>query len=735
MIPLHKVHMPKEAGEMVNDTLYSGYIAEGEKTLQFEKQMGEYLGNPSVAAVNSCTSAITLSLAMEDIGPGDEVITTPMTCLSYMDTVLLADGRSTLPIGKIVNQRMPIDVLSLDEQTGRLVSKKVVGYIKKPVAKNAEWYRVSYRHARRSRGKYGVMGSWLTPDHRVLTKSGFKRIDSLHPLDKIATWERVLTDSQMSFVSGCLLGDGHITPHKKGKGQSRFTTCNTREQYEWLMLKKSALKGMHTHIYDVPERISKNKTSKAAAAFYTDSQTQWNQLRDKWYIDGKKHVPEDLILDVVSLCTWYLDDGCLVGNAAVLSAEGFCIKSREVLVSALNRLGLKAIHRVSRREIYIGNGIDEENSADHMFLMIAPLVPPCMRYKLPAKFRDYPYQPDLWDLGWAQTLFDDCIVVKGCPPKNHKPAYSYCIEVADTHNFITSGVVVSNCMATNIPIVSEGASIVWADIDPSTGNISPEDIERKITKKTSAILYVHWAGQPGDIARICEIGKRYGIPIIEDAAHALGATYDGKKVGNHGDYVCYSFQAIKHITTSDGGLITLNGDNVEERLDRLIKKRWFGLNRKFNRSPTKWEADIVDVGYKMHMNDVMATIGLSQLPYVEEIISKHRDNSLWYDAHLRNFPGITLIKRDSRSQTAAWIYSLLLDSSEEREKFSKHLNGHGIACNVVHVRNDRYSVFEDFTTTLPGVDDFCSRMINIPCGWWVTDEDRNRILNVIRMGW
>lgn len=223
--------------------------------------------------------------------------------------------------------------------------------------------------------------------------------------------------------------------------------------------------------------------------------------------------------------------------------------------------------------------------------------------------------------------------------------------------------------------------------------------------------------------------------FIEDAAHALGSEYDGKKIGNHADYVCFSFQAIKHLTTSDGGLIAVNGPMAQERLEKLIKIRWFGLNRKFNRSATKWETDITDVGYKMHMNDVMATIGLAQMNHIHRIIDRHTENALWFDRKLAGIPGITLIQRNARAKNAAWIYSLLLDSSAEREKFSKLMEAKGIGSNVVHVRNDKYTVFRRFAADLPGVDDFCSRMINIPCGWWVSDQDRWHIVRSIQEGW
>ena len=292
-----------------------------------------------------------------------------------------------------------------------------------------------------------------------------------------------------------------------------------------------------------------------------------------------------------------------------------------------------------------------------------------------------------------------------------------------------------SCIATNSPIVSLGAKIVWADIDPTTGNIDPQDIKRKITPRTKAIVYVHWAGQPGDIDEINQIAGLQGVKVIEDAAHAFGAEYKGRRIGCHSDFVCFSFQAIKHLTTGDGGLIAVNGDGASEMLEKLIRIRWFGLNRKFNRSVTKWETDITEVGYKMHMNDIAASIGICQMKYADWIVKSHVGNALAYDNALSGVPGLKLIRRSTDRLNAAWIYTVLLDDENSRERFAAKMLERGIACNVVHVRNDRYSVFKEYAASLPGVDSFCSRMINIPCGWWMAPSDLEKVITAIKEVW
>lgn len=281
------------------------------------------------------------------------------------------------------------------------------------------------------------------------------------------------------------------------------------------------------------------------------------------------------------------------------------------------------------------------------------------------------------------------------------------------------------CMATNEPAHLTGAKLVFADIDPTTGNIDPQSIKKRLTKKTKAIVAVHWAGQPFEIYDIQNIIKNYNpkIKLIEDAAHALGASYMNKPIGSHSDYVCFSFQAIKHLTTVDGGAICSLSDVDDARIKKI---RWFGLDRKYPGS--RWEQDIIESGYKFHMNNVNAIIGLEQMKYLDFIISSHKKNGKLYDEKINNSKIIKL-RRTTNSESSYWIYSLLVD---DKEKFKQHLLREGIASDVVHVRNDRYSVFNSFKQQdLQGTDFFCDKMINIPVGWWLSEDDVKKIINVV----
>ena len=169
------------------------------------------------------------------------------------------------------------------------------------------------------------------------------------------------------------------------------------------------------------------------------------------------------------------------------------------------------------------------------------------------------------------------------------------------------------CPATNEPLYNSNINVRFADIDRYTGNLCLKSVKRLITKKTRAIIVVHWGGQPLDIVELKRITKNKNIKIVEDAAHALGAKINNKFIGHHSDYVCFSFQAIKHMTTGDGGMLVCK--NLKDSL--LAKKlRWFGISRNYNGN--KWKQDIKISGYKFHLNNLASIIGIEQLKTIKK---------------------------------------------------------------------------------------------------------------------
>ena len=277
---------------------------------------------------------------------------------------------------------------------------------------------------------------------------------------------------------------------------------------------------------------------------------------------------------------------------------------------------------------------------------------------------------------------------------------------------------------TNTSILYCGAKVVWADVDPRSGNIDPDSIRQSITAKTKAIVVVHYAGYPVRLEEIRFIADEFDIPLIEDCAHALGATYDEKPIGTIGDFGIFSFQAIKHMTTVDGGVLTV----ADPKLMTAAKKfRWFGMLKGVPRT----EVDIQTVGYKYNMNNVNATIGLVQLNHVSSILNRHISNGQYYDAQLQGIPGVDFARCDAAAKPSYWLYTLLSDHADAIEKA---LNAAGVMASKLHRPNNFHSIFKGSKKALPGLDEFYKRLLHIPCGWWVSDEDRERIVEVIKKG-
>jgi dTDP-4-amino-4,6-dideoxygalactose transaminase len=251
-------------------------------------------------------------------------------------------------------------------------------------------------------------------------------------------------------------------------------------------------------------------------------------------------------------------------------------------------------------------------------------------------------------------------------------------------------VPIFTCTATNIPLLYMGAKIVFADINPETMNICTESVKKLITKKTKAIVCVHYGGLPCDMEELKKISKKHNLILIEDVAQAIGAKFKNKNVGTFGNFSTYSFQAIKHITTGDGGMLVTKNRNDYNKAKRI---RWFGIDRDKKYKGT-WSNDIYEVGYKYQMTDISATLGLDSLSEVDGIINYRR--KLYY-RYLKNFSKFDQIKiiddHDANKFHAAWLITINI---ENKDYLQKKLNSKNIEANQVHFRNDKYSIFKKF---------------------------------------
>lgn len=329
------------------------------------------------------------------------------------------------------------------------------------------------------------------------------------------------------------------------------------------------------------------------------------------------------------------------------------------------------------------------------------------------------YYSDLFEEKFSKFIGNKNIsLTNSCTSALHLAAIACDLKPGD--EVITTAMT---CMATNEPFYNMGLNLVFADVELETGNICPKSIENLITSKTKAIVIVHWAGQPCDIKTINKIAKKHKLKVIEDAAHALGSMYKGKKIGNHSDFVCFSFQAIKHLTCGDGGAIACKR---KKDADRIKKIRWFGLDRKF-KGKSRWDQDIKESGYKYHMNNINASIGLKNLEVINHIIHQHVVNSDYYDSNINN-PNVKKMDKPFETFSASWIYSMLV---KDRKKFIKYMNKNGISADRVHVRNDTYSVFKNFKKQDTNLTIFDNQLVNIPVGWWLTKEEVSHIVKVV----
>lgn len=286
------------------------------------------------------------------------------------------------------------------------------------------------------------------------------------------------------------------------------------------------------------------------------------------------------------------------------------------------------------------------------------------------------------------------------------------------------------CTATNMPILGMGADIVWADVKRDL-NIDPDSIRECITDKTRAIMVVHWGGYPCDMGEIHKIALDSGVPVIEDCAHAYGSSYAGHPIGDCSlsDFAMFSFQAIKHLTSVDGGALCC-GERYTYDRGKLL--RWYGIDRESPRTDFRCEEDIQEWGYKFHMNDVCATVGIKNMELAQENINLAINNAAYYEKELFDFDGIEITQTSNDRQSSYWLFSMLVD---RRSEFTHMMGRKGIAVSRVHERNDKHTCFSKSKKDLPGLESIMDKMICIPVGWWVTPEDRQYIVECIRSGW
>ena len=283
-------------------------------------------------------------------------------------------------------------------------------------------------------------------------------------------------------------------------------------------------------------------------------------------------------------------------------------------------------------------------------------------------------------------------------------------------------------VSTNHAIMYENLHPVFADVDEYLC-LDPADVEKKITDKTRAVIFVGYGGRVGQLKKILEICKARGLRLILDAAHMSGTRVDGVCPGTWDgvDVTVYSFQAVKNLATGDSGCICW-ADAESAELNK--KLAWCGIDKdtyaRSNKGTYAWKYDIDYVGYKYNGNAIMAAIALTQLKYLDEENQRRRDIVAMYNEGFKNNPKIRIIPAPYPDECSYHLYELAVP---DREDLLNKLSEIGINCGVHYRDNTEYSVYAYANGTCPNAHEISQHLITMPLHMWLTDEDVKAIID------
>ncbi len=287
-------------------------------------------------------------------------------------------------------------------------------------------------------------------------------------------------------------------------------------------------------------------------------------------------------------------------------------------------------------------------------------------------------------------------------------------------------------VSTNHAILQNDGIPVFCDIDADTLNVSPESVEARVSDRTAAIVVMHHSGHPCDMDPIAEIANARNIPIVEDAAHAAGSRYKGRMAGSLGTVGCFSFQALKNMTTGDGGMLTTDDEGIATRLKNL---RWMGITRgtydRFRRNgrARAWEYDIEEVGYKFHMNDLTAAIGLIQLAKLESLNTARREIAAQYR---KAFADLSWIEMPREKDYARSAHHMFVARAKDRDGLIEHLAEQEIDAGVHYKPNHLYTVYEPYRSELPVTERVWQDIVTLPMHPGMRTEDIDHVIESVR---
>ena len=289
-------------------------------------------------------------------------------------------------------------------------------------------------------------------------------------------------------------------------------------------------------------------------------------------------------------------------------------------------------------------------------------------------------------------------------------------------------------VSTNHAILYNGGIPVFADIERDTLNIDPEDVRRKVTSRTRAIVVVHYGGHACDMDAIMDIAHEHNLSVVEDAAHATGGSYRDRKLGSIGHYSCFSFHAVKNLATGDGGMVICHDAETDTRLRRLA---WLGITRgtwdRTERSGYAWEYSIDEIGFKHHMNDITASIGLVQLKKLPRTNARRRELAERYTSYLSEIPWLETPVEKVYTRSAWHNYVIKVKDANDRGPLMDHLKAHDISTGMHYIPNHLYPIYQPYRNgPLCVTEEVWRRLITLPLFPDLSDEDQLRIVAAIR---
>lgn len=279
------------------------------------------------------------------------------------------------------------------------------------------------------------------------------------------------------------------------------------------------------------------------------------------------------------------------------------------------------------------------------------------------------------------------------------------------------------------PIINLGARPIFCEVEPDTLNLDLSDAEKRITRKTRAIIIVHYGGTACDMDRVLKIGKKHNIKVVEDAAHAFGSSYKKRKIGSFDSLACFSFDPIKNLTCGEGGCVTTNSARLAETLRR---KRLLGISKDTwmrYKNKRSWFYEVVTEGYRYHMSNINAAIGLAQFKKLDGIIERKRDIVEKYDDLLKDVKGVILLKREYQN-LSPFNYTIRLKS--RRDRFIKYMEERGMSVGIQYIPNHIQPFFKKFAKRLPVTEKIWKEIASLPLYYDMTDADIERVVSSTR---